>query len=104
MQLSVTGKQLDVGAAPRRRAETNQTASVISSSDGAHEADIVFSREVPLFGADISIPIGLGTRFQGPVEADDPYPAFGMTLDHGPKQLRPRERREHRMNNLPEQA
>jgi hypothetical protein len=52
MQLSVTGQQLDVGNAPRRRPETDQTAAVIQYSDGAQEADIVFSREVPVFGAD----------------------------------------------------
>ncbi len=104
MQLSVTGKQLDVDAAPQRDAETNPTASVIKYCDGANEADIVFSREVHLCGAHISIHIGRGIQFQGTVEADDPYPAFGMALDHAPKQLRRRERRDHRMNNLLEQA
>jgi hypothetical protein len=104
MQLPVTGKLLDVGAAPRRRAETDQTASVIKYFDGAKEADIVSSREVPLFSADISLPIGQDLSSKTLLKRIHPYPAFGMTLEHAPKQLRPRDQRDHRMNNLPKQA
>lgn len=81
MPLSVTGQQLEVDAAPRRRNETHQTAFVIEYLDGANEADVVFSREVQPSGAAISSPIGQGTPFRGPLEADNPYPSFYMTLE-----------------------
>lgn len=80
MQLSVTGKHLEVDVAVRRRNETNQTAFVIKYLDGANEADLVFAREVEPFGAAISSPTGQGTPFRGRIEADDPYPAFDTTF------------------------
>ena len=106
MQLSVSGKQLDVGDALRHHAETNLQASVAKYFDGAIEGSVVFSRNAHLFCADISIHIGHGQTFQGTAEADDPYPAFDMALEHTAKQLRRHKRklRDHRrLNNLPEQ-
>ncbi len=84
MQPSVTGKQLEVDAAPRRRNGANQTAFVIQYLDGANEADIVLPRGVQPFGAANSSPIGQGTPFRGPNDADSLYPAFDMTLDPVP--------------------
>lgn len=106
MQLSVTGKQLDVGDALRHHAETNLSASVAKYFDGAIEGNIVFSREAHLFRADISVHVGHGILFQGSGEADDPYPAFDMALEHAVKQLRRHKRKlrdHHRLDNLQEQ-
>jgi len=106
MQLSVTGKQLDVGDALRQHAETNLRASVAKYFDEAIDGAIVFSRNAHLFRADISVHIGHGLQFQSTGEADDPYPAFDMALEHAAKQLRRHKRKlrdHHRLNNLPEQ-
>lgn len=106
MQLSVTGKHLDVGDALRRHAESNLTASVAKYFDGAIEGSVVFTREAHLFHVDISVHIGRGIKFQSHGEADDPYPAFDMALEHAAKQLRRHKRKmrdHHRVNNLPEQ-
>jgi hypothetical protein len=104
MQLSVTGKQLEVGNAPRPGVETEQkTAFVVHYPDGAQEADIVFSREVPVFGAHTSLPIGEEFNSSAPLKR---MPSVGvcMTLARVPKQLRRDAPCGHRMNNLPEQA
>lgn len=106
MQLSVTGKQLDVGDALRHHVETNLAASVAKYFDSAIEGSVVFSRQAHLFHADISVHIGRGIQFQSHGEADDPYPAFDMALEHAAKQLRRHKRKlrdHHRVNNLPEQ-
>jgi ribosomal subunit interface protein len=103
MQLSVTGKQLDVGDALRHHAETNLQASVAKYFDGAIEGNVVFSRNAHLFRADISVHIGHGLQFQGAGEAIDPYPAFDIALEHAAKQLRRHKRklRDHRRSNNP---
>ena len=93
MQLSVTGKQLDVGDALRRHAETNLEASVAKYFDDAIEGTVVFSREAHLFRADISVHVGRGIQIQGQGEAADPYPAFDMALEHAAKQLRRHKRK-----------
>ena len=106
MQLSVTGKQLDVGDALRHHAETNLQESVAKYFDGAIHGAVVFSRNAHLYCADISINIGHDLQFHGSGEADDPYPAFDMALEHTAKQLRRHKRklRDHRrVNKLPEQ-
>lgn len=107
MQLSVTGKQLDVGDALRSHVETNLKASVAKYFDDAIEGNVVFSREAHLFRADIFVHIGRGIQFQSHGEADSPYPAFDMALEHAAKQLRRHKRKlrdHHRVdNNLPEQ-
>lgn len=103
MQLSVTGKQLEVGNATRHCVETEQTASVVQYPDGAQEADIVFSREVPVFGAHTPSPSAEEFNSSAPLKR---MPSSGvcMTLDRVPKQLRRAAPCDHRMNNLPEQA
>lgn len=106
MQLSVTGKQLDVGDALRHHAETNLVASVAKYFDGAIEGTVVFSRNAHLFCSTINIHIGHGLQFQGAGEAVDPYPAFDMALEHVSKQLRRHKRKlrdHHRLHNPPAQ-
>jgi ribosomal subunit interface protein len=107
MQLSVTGKQLDVGDALRQHAETNLEASVAKYFDGAIEGSVVFSREAHLFRANISVHVGHGIQINGQGEAPDPYPAFDMALEHAAKQLRRHKRKlrsHHAVNNAPQQG
>jgi ribosome-associated translation inhibitor RaiA len=106
MQLSVTGKELDVGDALCRHAEANLAASVAKYFDSAVEENIVFSRAAHLFRAETAVRIGRGNPGPGRGEAVDGYPAFAMTLERTAKPLRRHERalRDHRRrNNLPEQ-
>jgi ribosomal subunit interface protein len=102
----VTGKQLDVGDALRHHAEINLTASVAKYFDGAIEGNVVFSREAHLVRADILVHVGHGIQIQGQGEADDPYPAFDMALEHATKQLRRHKRKlrgHHRADSSTEQ-
>lgn len=106
MQLSVTGKQIDVGDALRLHVETNLAASVAKYFDSAIEGSVVFSREAHLYHADISVHVGRGIQFQSRGTADGPYPAFDVALEHTAKQLRRHKRKmrdHHRVKDLPEQ-
>jgi ribosomal subunit interface protein len=106
MQLSVTGKQLDVGDALRQHAESSLEASVAKYFDGAIEGNVVFSREAHLFRASISVHVGHGIQINGQGEAADPYPAFDMALEHAAKQLRRHKRKlrsHHGASSAPEQ-
>jgi ribosomal subunit interface protein len=98
MQLSVTGHHLDVGDALRSHVEQHLTASVAKYFDNAVEANVVFKREAHLFCAEISVHVGRGMHFVGRGEADAPYPAFDLALEHTAKQMRrdKRKRRDHR--------
>jgi len=93
MQLSVTGKQLDVGDALRHHAEINLAASIAKYFEGAIEGNVVFSREAHMYRADIFVHVGHGIEIQGQGEANDPYPAFDMALEHAAKQLRRHKRK-----------
>jgi ribosomal subunit interface protein len=100
MQLSVTGKELDVGDALCRHAEANLAASVAKYFDSAVEENIVFSRAAHLFRAEIAVRARPDMPVRGRGEAVDACPAFAMAPDHTAKPMR---RRDRRMKNLPEQ-
>ena len=76
MQLSVTGKQLDVGDALRTHVEDSLQASVGKYFDNAIEANVVFSRVAHRYRTDISVHVGRGILVQSHAEVNEPYPAF----------------------------
>ena len=89
MQLTVKGKQLDVGNALRQHVETRLTDTVKKYFNNPIEATVVFSREGGhLFRADISIHVGRNIVLQTHHAAEDPYPAFDTATDRMSKRLR----------------
>ncbi len=89
MQLTVEGKQLDVGDALREHVRTNLTETAEKYFRNPIEATVVFSKEGGhLFRADISIHVGKGIILQAQHAASDPYPAFDTASDRLAKQLR----------------
>ncbi|MGE5147020.1 MAG: ribosome hibernation-promoting factor, HPF/YfiA family [Candidatus Eiseniibacteriota bacterium] len=93
MQLSVTGKQIDVGQALRSHVGTGLEAAVGKYFDHAIEANVVFSRNAHNYQADIKVHVGRGILIQGQGTAGDPYLAFNAASEHIAKRLRRHKRR-----------
>ena len=93
MQLSVTGKQLDVGEALRSNVENILEASVGKYFADAIDANVVFSRVGHLHRSDISVHVGHAISVQSHGEAVEPYAAFDTASEHLAKQLRRFKRR-----------
>ena len=93
MQLTVKGKQMDVGDALRGHAEQRLTDAVAKYFDQAIEASAVLSREAHEFRADISVHVGRGILVQGHSQGDTAYIAFDTALDRIAKRLRRYKRR-----------
>jgi len=104
MQLSVTGKQIDVGDALRDHIETTLDAAVSKYFDKAIEGSVVLARLAHLFRADISVHLGRNMLLQGHAEAGDPYAAFDAACERITKRLRRYKRRlrDHRKVTRPE--
>jgi len=77
MQLTVKGKQLDVGDSLRGHVEEHLKHITTKYFRDPLEATVIFSKEKNhLFKADISIHVGGGIVVQTHHEDSDPYPAF----------------------------
>ena len=88
MQLSVKGKQIDVGDALRQHVQT-QLKDIVGKyfGGGTLEATVTFSREAHLFRADISAHAKRGLLLQSNASASEPYPAFDMAAARLAKRL-----------------
>ncbi len=93
MQLSVKGKQIDVGDALRIHVETLLTAIVDKYFEKAIEAHAVFSRQGPLIRADLSVHLRRDILVQGQASAADAYAAFDSAAEHIAKRIRRYKRR-----------
>ena len=88
MQLSIKGKQIDVGDALRTHVETHLkeiTGKYFSESLDAH---VTFSREAHLYRADITVHAGRGITLQAIADAGEPYPAFDLAAGRIQERLR----------------
>ena len=88
MQLSVKGKQIDVGDALRAHVETQLKDIVGKYFNGSLDAQVTFSRDAHLFRADITVHAGRGIVLQANGDANEPYPAFDMAADRIARRLR----------------
>ena len=93
MQVTVTGKQLDVGDSLRSHAEAATSAIADKYLGRAIEAHVVFGRERHLFLSDISLHAWRGLTVQCHGEAADAYAAFDDAALRLEKQLRRYKRR-----------
>ena len=93
MQITVTGKQIDVGDSLRGRVEAETLAIVEKYFDRAIEAHVVFSRERHLYSSDISVRGGRGLLIQCHGQAGDAHAAFDGASERLEKQLRRYKRR-----------
>lgn len=93
MQVSVSGKQIDVGEFLRGHVETTMTAVVEKYFDKAIEAHVVFCRERHLIRSDLSVRAGRGLLVQSHAAADDGYLAFDTAVERLDTRLRRYKRR-----------
>ena len=93
MQLSVTGKQIDIGDALRQHVTDALTDSVEKYFGNALDGAVVLSREASEFHAEISVHVGKGIQIQAHATAGDAYAAFDDAADHMAKRLRRYKRR-----------
>lgn len=93
MQVTVKGKQLDVGDALRTHVK-DQLASMVGKYFGnPMEATVILSKDKHLYKADIQVHVGRGILLQSNAEATEPYPAFDEAADRVAKRLRRYKRR-----------
>ncbi len=88
MQLSVKGKQIDVGDALRQHVQTQLGEIVGKFFSDSLEAQVTFSREAHLFRADITVHAGRGIVLQSNASAVEPYPAFDQAAERMAERLR----------------
>ncbi len=93
MQLSVTGKQFDVGDALRIHIEQNLSAAIGKYFANPTDANVVLSREARNIRADIKVHVGRGIILQGHADAGDAYASYDLASEHIPKRLRRHKRR-----------
>jgi ribosomal subunit interface protein len=93
MNLTVSGKQIDIGEALRDHVQRSLDAAVAKYFDGALEGTVTFSRHAHEFRSDISVHVGRNIMAQGHGTAGDPYVAFEAACEHVAKRLRRHKRR-----------
>jgi ribosomal subunit interface protein len=93
MDVTIKGKNLDVGEALRGYAEENLAQAVAKYFDRALAANVIFSREGHRFNVEILVHAGRGMMMQGGAEADDAHTAFDGALVRVAKRLRRYKRR-----------
>ena len=93
MQLSVTGKQIDIGQALQEHVTGALNGAVEKYFGNAMDGTVVFSREAHEIHADITVHVGKGIQIQAHATAGDAYGAFDLATEHMAKRLRRYKRR-----------
>ena len=93
MQLSVQGKQLDIGDALRSHIDDRLRRALGKYFGDALEVKVTLGREAHLYRATIFAHVGRRMHMEAHGEAGEPYPAFDLACDHLSKRLRRHKRR-----------
>jgi ribosomal subunit interface protein len=93
MQITVSGKQVDLSDALRVRVSDHLDVIANKYFDRALEAQVTFSRARSFFTCDISVHAGRGLTLRGEGEAADANTAFDDAAEHIAKRLRRYRRR-----------
>lgn len=93
MQISVKGKQIDVGDALRHHVEEELSTIAGKFFSKPIEAHAVFSREAHLIRTDISVHVGRDLLVQGHADGVDAYAAFDVAVGRIASRLRRYKRR-----------
>lgn len=93
MQITVSGKQVDLSDALRVRVSDHLDVIANKYFDHAMEAQVTFSRARSFFTCDINVHAGHGLRLRGEGEAADANTAFDDAAEHIAKRLRRYRRR-----------
>ena len=93
MQITVSGKQIELSDALRTRVSLGLDAIAGKYFDDAQEAHVTFSRARSFFTCDINLHAGRGLVLRGEGEAADANAAFDDAAEHIAKRLRRYRRR-----------
>jgi len=93
MQITVSGKQVDLSDALRTRVSDQLDIIAGKYFDGAQEANVTFGRARSFFTCDINVHAGRGLTLRGEGEAADANSAFDDAAEHIAKRLRRYRRR-----------
>lgn len=93
MNLTVKGKNIDVGEALRTHVAQALDHGIAKYFGNPIEATVTFSKQSHLFSADLSVHIGRGILVQAEASADQAYAAFDLAMDHLAKRMRRYKRR-----------
>ena len=93
MQITVSGKQVDLSDALRTRVSDHLDVIANKYFDHALEAQVTFSRARSFFICDINVHAGRGLLLRGEGEAADANSAFDDAAEHIAKRLRRYRRR-----------
>jgi ribosomal subunit interface protein len=93
MQITVSGKQVDLSDALRERVSTHLDTIAGKYFDHALDAQVTFSRARSFFTCDINVRAGRGLQLRGEGEAADANAAFDDAAEHIAKRLRRYRRR-----------
>lgn len=93
MQITVSGKQVDLSDALRERVQDHLDVIAGKYFDDALEASVTFSRARSFFTCDINVHAGRGLTLRGEGEAADAHTAFDDASEHIAKRLRRYRRR-----------
>ena len=95
MNLTVKGKQLDVGDALRTHIGDHLALITKKYFDGAIDATATVGRDAHLYTAVISVHVSRSIHMEAAAEADSPYGAVDRAIDKLAKRLRRYKRRLH---------
>lgn len=93
MQLTLTGKHIEIGAALRAHVEASLGAILERYFKTAIEAHVVLSKEAHLVRVDIALHVGRGIVVNAGAAIGDAYTAFDAAAERLAKQLRRYKRR-----------
>lgn len=106
MQVTVKGKQVDVGNALTTHVTKSLQEHVKKFFDNPIEATVVFSKEAHLIKSDIKVHVGKGILMQSYATSVEPYPAFDLALEKMSERLRRHKKRlrEHHKQDIEQMA
>lgn len=106
MQVSVTGKRVDVGDALRSRVSDELSTSIERYFERGGGADVVVSREGHSFKVDCAVTLASGAHLQTQGVGADAHSAFDVARDRMERRIRRYKRRlkDHHVQALAKQA
>ncbi len=93
MQIQITGKHMNLGAAMRDRIEAGLEAAVAKYFTRTGEASVFVSQQGPFVEVDCNVHLPSGIILQSTGRADDPYAALEVSLEKMEKRVRRYKRR-----------
>lgn len=93
MEISISGKQIDIGEALQQHVRSAVESIVGKYFDHALNGSVLFSREAHLLRCDIQVHARRGIFMQSEATAEDAYLSFDRALDRIGKRLRRYKRR-----------